>query len=173
MTQSFVLTFVGPDQPGLVEKIARVVHRHGGNWLESRMSQLAGQFAGIARVSIEAQNAGALQTALEALSDGALTVVVRASAAAMAASDSEMTLNILGPDRPGIVQEVSHALASCGINLLEMDTRVSSAPMSAEALFEADARVAIPAGLDLPALEERLDDIANRLSVDIALEPCT
>ena len=41
-----VLTLIGPDRPGLVEAVAEVVARHGGNWLESRMAHLAGKFAG-------------------------------------------------------------------------------------------------------------------------------
>ena len=43
---SLVLTLIGPDRPGLVERVSDVVASHGGNWLESRMAHLAGQFAG-------------------------------------------------------------------------------------------------------------------------------
>src|SRR4051812_3506563 len=39
-----VMTIIGPDRPGLVELLASLVAEHGGNWLESRMSHLAGQF---------------------------------------------------------------------------------------------------------------------------------
>ncbi len=42
-----VLTLIGPDRPGLVEAVAEPIAAHGGNWLESRMAHLAGQFAGI------------------------------------------------------------------------------------------------------------------------------
>ena len=40
-----VITVFAPDTPVLVEQIARCIAEHGGNWLESRMSRLAGQFA--------------------------------------------------------------------------------------------------------------------------------
>ena len=55
-----VLTVIAEDQPGLVERIAQCISEHGGNWLESRMSRMAGQFAGILRVDVPlAAHAGA------------------------------------------------------------------------------------------------------------------
>ena len=57
---SLVLTILGADRPGLVESIARLVAEHQGNWLESRMAHLAGQFAGILRVEVDAAQAESL-----------------------------------------------------------------------------------------------------------------
>ena len=52
MPRSYVLTLIGPDSPGLVERLAEAVADAGGNWVESEMSRLAGQFAGILRVQL-------------------------------------------------------------------------------------------------------------------------
>ena len=49
-----VMTIISPDRTGLVESIARTVAENGGNWLESRMCRLGGEFAGILRVEIPA-----------------------------------------------------------------------------------------------------------------------
>jgi len=38
-----------------VDSLAGIVADHGGNWLESRMSRLGGQFAGILRVQVPAE----------------------------------------------------------------------------------------------------------------------
>ena len=54
-----VLTLIGPDRPGLVESLAKRVTAHGGNWVESRMAHLAGQFAGILRVEVPPENVAA------------------------------------------------------------------------------------------------------------------
>lgn len=40
-----VLTLIGPDRPGLVEAVADTIAARGGNWVESRMARLGGQFA--------------------------------------------------------------------------------------------------------------------------------
>jgi glycine cleavage system regulatory protein len=47
MRQPLIITFTGPDRPGVVDRLAGVVSQHGGNWEESRMARLAGSFAGI------------------------------------------------------------------------------------------------------------------------------
>ena len=52
MPTSLVLTVLGEDRPGLVESLASIIAAHEGNWSESRMAQLAGQFAGILRASV-------------------------------------------------------------------------------------------------------------------------
>ena len=60
MTTYLVLTAIGEDKPGLVESLARIISDNSGNWLESSMSQLAGKFAGILRVSVNDNNADKL-----------------------------------------------------------------------------------------------------------------
>ena len=56
MTNFLVLTVISDDKPGVVETLAKTITEHGGNWLECRMSHLAGKFAGILRVSVEIEN---------------------------------------------------------------------------------------------------------------------
>ncbi|HMP08628.1 MAG TPA: ACT domain-containing protein, partial [Lacipirellulaceae bacterium] len=76
-TTSLVLTVLGPDRPGLVESLARAVAEHGGNWVESRMAHLAGHFAGILRVEVDADRASALAAAVAALGSTGLESLVR------------------------------------------------------------------------------------------------
>lgn len=171
MATPFVFTFVGADQPGLVEKLSRTVAAHGGNWLESRMSELAGQFAGIVKVEIPQAQAAALRTALLALSAQQLSVLV-ADQQGEPATGSKRTLrlSILGNDRPGIVREVAHALAQRQISVREMNTSITSAPMSGAPLFEALAHIQVPMALDLAELTTQLNRIADTLTVDIDLQ---
>ena len=53
MTTHLVLTVIADDKPGLVESLSQIIASNSGNWLESSMSQLAGKFAGILRVSVD------------------------------------------------------------------------------------------------------------------------
>src|SRR5215208_771327 len=52
MLATLVMTVIGADRPGLVQMVAARVADHGGNWLESRMCRLGGQFAGILRIEV-------------------------------------------------------------------------------------------------------------------------
>lgn len=171
MTTSIVFTFIGSDKPGLVEKISNTVSLHHGNWLESRMSQLAGQFAGITRIQVATIHCDDLCAALNALSSDDLNVVVQVGGAAdNSARYKHFQLNLIGNDRPGIVRELSSALATRNINVCEMNTNVTSAPMTADPLFEATADIQVPLSLDLDELSDRLEEISNDLGVDINLE---
>lgn len=170
MSTSIVFTFIGADKPGLVEKLTNTVSKHDGNWLESRMSQLAGQFAGITRVQISDDKADGLKAALTALSTNDLNIVVQSGNNIGNETVKQLELSLIGNDRPGILKELSSALAARNINVCELDTHLTSAPMTAETLFEAHASIQVPASLDLEELTDKLEEIANDLTVEINLD---
>jgi len=68
MAHPLVMTIISPDRTGIVESIARVVAENGGNWLESRMCRLGGEFAGILRIEIAAEKKPTLLDALAKVS---------------------------------------------------------------------------------------------------------
>lgn len=166
-----VLTVIGSDRPGLVEMVARIVAAHGGNWLESRMSRLGGEFAGIIRVEIPAAAQAGLERELAGLSAQGLTVVSRASGAEPVAGRRFAALDLVGLDRPGIVRDISQALARAGANVEELTTSCESAPMSGEPLFKAAIKISLPDACDTTAIRRELEEIAANLLVDISLEP--
>jgi glycine cleavage system regulatory protein len=170
MTTDLVLTLLGPDRPGLVEAVADTIAAHGGNWLESRMAHLAGKFAGILRVEVPAENTGPLMTALARLETRGLRIVLEPATGAGGGERLQaMELELLGLDRPGLVREVSRLLAQQGINVEELVTDRSSAPMSAEMMFRARARLSVPPSADLGALRRDLERLAGDLMVEIRL----
>src|SRR5690348_15202643 len=111
MQRSLVMTIIGEDRPGLVESVADLVARHGGNWLESRMSRLGGQFAGILRAEVPAEKQSALLGALKTLESKGLSVIAHTDAVGALPAGPLSVLDIVGQDRPGIVREISRALA--------------------------------------------------------------
>jgi glycine cleavage system regulatory protein len=170
MHSSLVMTVIGPDRPGLVDTLATLIAQHGGNWTESRMAHLGGQFAGILQVVVPTANVAALQAELQRLASSGLTVsAVSDSAASAGAALPELSLELLGHDRPGIVREIARALADCGVNVEELHTEVQSAPMSGEALFRAQARLRLPANCDAAALRQQLTRAAEKLDVEVTL----
>lgn len=167
--ESLVVTVIGKDRPGLVESVSAVVEEHGGSWVESRMSRLAGEFAGILRVSVPAAQAEGLAGALEALRAGGLHVVVERGFEETAEEGHLIVLELIGSDRPGIVHKISEALAARGVNVDELNTECEGAPWSGDTLFKAMARLRAPKGLDLDQLRESLEAIAADLMVDISI----
>src|SRR5665811_344372 len=109
MQTPLVMTVIGKDRTGLVESVARLVAEHGGNWLESRMCRLGGEFAGIVRIAVPTTQRQALEAALGKLPG--LTTVVRGDEPVPRAAQAVLvSLEVLGQDRPGIVREITRAL---------------------------------------------------------------
>ena len=169
MQVPLVMTIIGPDRTGLVESVARVVAEHGGNWLESRMCRLGGEFAGILRIELPVEKRQMLLNALQKLQEHGLQIVVRpGETAASTAKGRQARLEIVGHDRPGIVREITSALARANVNVEEFSSECVSAPMSGETLFKAAARLQLPERCDLAALKKELEKIAADLLVDIS-----
>jgi glycine cleavage system regulatory protein len=167
MQSQLVLTVIGKDRPGLVEALAATVADHGGNWLESRMCHLGGEFAGLLRVEVPPTGADALSAALAKLDAQGLQVVVHSDHAVTQPAAASATIELIGQDRPGIVRQISKVLASHQVNVEELHTERSSAPMSGEMLFQARIEVRAPAGADGTAVRRSLERIAADLMVEI------
>jgi glycine cleavage system regulatory protein len=169
MTQHLVLTVIGDDRPGLVGELSAIISAHRGNWLESSMAQLAGKFAGIVEVGVDSANAAALSAALGQLK-GLKVTVESATAQKSAPKGRRLKLALVGHDRIGIVREVSQVLAHHAVNVENLETHTSSAPMSAAVLFHAVAELTAAPNLDVGALTDELERISNDLMVDITLD---
>lgn len=165
-----VLTIISDDKPGVVELLAQTIGKHQGNWLESRMAHLAGKFAGILQVAVATERQEALRNALLDLNTKGLKIIVETSIATTRPACHEFRFSVVGNDRPGIVYEIAQAFAGRNINMDELETAYSSMPWSGEPLFEATGTIEVPDTVDMEALYDQLDMIADELAVDIRLE---
>lgn len=171
MKRSLILTVIGQDKPGLIEMVSTTLAGHHASWHQSSMLKLAGTFAGILAASVEDKHSQALKTALTNLDAEGLKVIVE-DGVEDAASDggTAISLDLIGHDKPGIINQISRTLASRGVSVDRLETALVSGSMSAEELFKAEAELRIPTGLDLDALQEDLEAIAADLMVDISLQ---
>jgi glycine cleavage system regulatory protein len=164
---SLILTVIGPDRPGLVRTLAEAVSAHGGSWLESRMARLAGQFAGIVLVEVSGD---ALLADLKALEGQGLRIVVQSGGPAPSAApapEPRLALEVIGNDRPGIVRDITRVLATCGVNIEELVTGVTSGSFSGGTLFRATALLRAPNEDAVDAVREGLEELGDELMVDI------
>jgi glycine cleavage system regulatory protein len=170
---TLVLTILGDDRPGLVSAVSAPVSAHAASWERSEMSRLAGKFAGIVVVSAPDDRVDALTAELVALEAQGLQVhVERSGEAALPDSppvSDRLQLDLLGADRPGIVAEISAALAEAHVSIDELSTDVRDAPMAGGTLFEARAVLNAPADSDTDALRAVLEALADELMVEIRL----
>lgn len=134
------------------------------------MSRLGGQFAGILRVEIPSEREHAFVEGTRGLQVKGLTLVVVPDVPGRGgASGQAWVMELIGQDRPGIVRQISHALAARGVNVEDLHTECVSAPMSGETLFKARALIHVPPGCDVAELRQAMEKVAADLIVDIAL----
>jgi len=176
MQQALIITFVGSDRPGIIQEVANTVEQHGGSWAGSRMSHLAGQFAGVALIHCPAEQTDALTNALNGLSERGIILHVKhddepAPAATQTGGEpARLRLSFIGHDRPGLVRQVTAAISLRHINVERLNTDVSSAPMTGDQLFTLDAELTVPPDADLDELRDTIDAIGQQLDLDVTLQ---
>lgn len=164
-----VITIVGADRPGIVESLAAVVAQHGGNWLSSSMSNLAGQFAGIIEVAVADERRQALAEAIGTV-PGLQVHSVVGGESTTTGETPVAGIEVVGLDQPGIVHRLTAVLRGAGVNLLQFASWTEPAPNSGDELFRAAAEFELTDAVDLEALKDGLDAVAEELAVDIELE---
>ncbi|HTV34505.1 MAG TPA: ACT domain-containing protein [Methylocella sp.] len=169
MPVEMVLTIISKDRPGLVQTLAQVIADHSGNWIDSSMARLGGEFAGILRVDVPEPTVASFEKSLDALAEQGIAVTTRHDSVAPRSQGRRVHLSLTGVDHPGIVREVSSALARHGVSINELHTEVRPASMTGEPLFTAQAIVILPTGLSTDAMRAELERIANDVMVDLAL----
>ncbi|MDK2972734.1 MAG: glycine cleavage system transcriptional repressor [Candidatus Sumerlaeota bacterium] len=174
MNTHVLLTTVGADRPGIVEDIAGWVATHGGNIEESRMAQLAGEFATIILVAGEGALAERLDDTRVAFEESArLNVFLRTVSARDIAAAAEpqlrYALHATSLDHSGIVHQVAGLLRTHGINVVSAETRRMSAPFSGAPVFVLDMAIDVPSSLPVARLRARLAEFGERENIDVTL----
>jgi glycine cleavage system regulatory protein len=169
MKSYLVMTVLGNDRPGLVSSLADTVASHGGNWLESRMARLAGQFAGIVRIECAPDTVDALIHELQTPGRSGLTITAVREEEDETIDRRTLVVDVVGNDRPGIVRELSAAVASAGGNIEELTTGLESAPMSGHPMFRAHGIVSIPENTKTEVLIASIECLGGDLTVDVSL----
>jgi len=172
MSTQLILSFIADDRPGLVGMLSQTVTQSGGNWLESRMAHMAEKFAGIARVDCpDAGSAEALKISLAALEAEGIRVSIAEARKAAGLPGTPIIIELVGPDHPGIVRDITQCLAARNVSIEMMETHTDEAPMGGGILFHAHMEVLSPPGLDQALLHGELEQIADALMVDLLLHP--
>ena len=168
-----ILTAVGPDQVGLVERISEFISRHACNIEDSKMAVFCGEFAVIMLISGE--GAALVKVARdyrEIEAETGLSIAIKTPSARMAPQSFlpyKLTASCM--DHPGIVYHISGVLSSLGINIESMETKTYAAPVSGTPIFQLEATLAVPASTNINQVRARFNEIQRDENIDIDLSP--
>jgi len=79
-------------------------------------------------------------------------------------------IQVSGADRPGIVQAIAGILASRGINVASLESRLTYAPESGTPMFVLEADLHVPSKIVLSELRSQLAATCEEENLDFALE---
>ncbi len=171
-TEKIIVTLFAKDRPGIVRALSDTVLTHKGNWLESSLSRLCGQFTGIVHVEVVSSDRAALIAAFDELKSDGIHVTVQQHDGVKDDDQEVNGLQILieANDRPGIVKEITEALAAENVNVDNIDTEVESASMAGYPIFRAHLFLAMPDDLSEDDLADVLEGVSDDVMVSILEE---
>ena len=164
---SLIISAVGSDRPGIVSELTGIITNHGGNIEESRMTRLGSDFTIIMLVSVDIKWKESLVVALQAMKE--LSITTKGTEPNTVIKDTNCQIFLNGADNEGIVRVLSKYLAGKYINILEMETNISNAPITGTPLFNLMAITTIPDNIDLVEIQSDLTLIAQKLGVEITV----
>ena len=168
---SLILSVVGSDRPGLTQALAGAVLAAGGNWLESHLSRLGGLYVGSVLIELAADRVEALREAVRTVDAHGLEVRIAPAVEAPGAAGEALHFSLVGQDRPGIVRQVTAVLSGLDVNIETFETRISAEAHSGAPLFNMEARLRLPPGLQAAGVQAALEAISAEIMIDISLTP--
>ena len=145
--KNLIITATGSDRPGIVSEISGVITSHGGNVEESRMSKMGSDFAIIMLVSVDPDWEESLKVSIQSINN--LHIDIKHTQAQNPCDSHKYQIDLNGADNEGIVKVLSEYLAEKSINIVELDTQITHAPISGTPLFNLKAIIELPENINL------------------------
>jgi glycine cleavage system transcriptional repressor len=166
-----ILTAVGPDQIGLVEKISQFIVQHGCNFEDSKMAVFCGEFAVIILITGESRLLVKIANAYHELEIGTGLTISLKTPSTRKPVDLFLPYRLTAScmDHPGIVHKLSQVLSNHGVNIESMETKTYAAPVSGTPIFCLEALISVPARTNINSLRERFAEIQREENIDIEL----
>jgi glycine cleavage system transcriptional repressor len=167
----YLLTAAGPDRPGLVADVSKLLFGAGCNLEDSSMTRLQGEFAMLVIFSAPpAAKSRALAAKFKALEKRGIRVTLKSLAARERktpdSAGKTRLVTVYGGDQPGIVFHVTRALAGLDFNVTDLTTHRTEGDGAGYILYiEGEAPVSVTDEAIAAALEEETSGLGLTASV--------
>ena len=171
-TDHLVITAVGSDRPGIVNRLSTVIVERNCNISDSRMAILGGEFAVILLVNGTVTDIEQLQRTLDQQQQQlGLTIITKPTHGQVRPAERQhYIVEVVTLDQPGVVQRLTGFFAERNINIADLSTASYAAPHTGTAMFELQMRVDIPTGTDLDTLRDQYLNFCEGLDMDTSFE---
>lgn len=168
-----VISALGKDQPGIVNKLSRAILDADCNVLDTRMAVLSGEFAILMAVEAPWDKLARLESQLPDLQkELGLTVIAERTEPSNATVQClPYGVDVVALDQPGIVHNLAAFFAGRGINIEDMTTSSYAAAHTGTPMFGVRMTIGIPASMHIAGLREEFMEFCDGLNLDAVLEP--
>ncbi|KAK4535493.1 hypothetical protein CDCA_CDCA05G1518 [Cyanidium caldarium] len=174
LDKEYVLTLVGKDRIGAVHDFTVEVNKHGGNFEESRMVRLGGEFAIMSLLTVaDARIQELEQSVQKAFPDYTVACrLTRDTGEHSVEAYRMLQLSVEGPDQKGIVRAVTESLLPFQAHVESMETETVPAPFAGWPLFRMNALVAVPKQVSMEDVDQALyRNVEDRFDLMLDLTP--
>jgi glycine cleavage system transcriptional repressor len=161
-----IITAIGVDKPGLVDKISFIISQNDGNIENSKMIKIDNQFAMIIDFSC-IKNLDSIKADLDKIKELQITY--------KPVKDSDDSYKyfkkylIKGADNQGIVNKVSSFFSNQDINIIEVNTFLESAPITGTPLFNMEIIINYNNSNNITDIDSKLISLCDNLNLDIKI----
>jgi glycine cleavage system transcriptional repressor len=174
MKKFFAITAIGKDRPGIVAGVSKALYDLGTNIEDSSMTILSSEFAMILIVSTkENVDASHFESRFKELTSkiGLFISIKELDESEIPSKKSTgvpYIISVIGTDKPGIVYRVSELLASKGINITDLNTKVI--PGETAPVYTMILEVDVPQYIDVTLLEDEFSILEKEMAIDISIK---
>ena len=161
-----IITAIGVDKPGLVNKITSVISQNNGNIENSKMIKIENQFAIIIDFS-DSENLNIIKSQLDLIQD--LKISYNIIKKLNIPTKSLATYLIKGADDQGIVDTISNYFKDNHLNIVEVDTFIEPAPITGSPLFNMKITIEYNQSINLNKISADLAEICDNLNLNLNL----
>ena len=173
MESLLVITALGEDKPGIVDKLSEAVVACNCNIIDSRMSVLGGEFAVLLMVAGKWNELTKLEDTLATAGESlGLTIACKRTETSKPSTDlMPYSVEVISIDQPGIVHELARFFSSRNLNIQELNTTQYAAAHSGTPMFAMQLTANIPASQHIAGLRDEFLDFCETLNMDATMEP--
>jgi glycine cleavage system transcriptional repressor len=168
-----VISALGKDRPGIVNKLSKAIYDVDCNITDSRMTVLGGEFAILLLVQGPWNMLAKLEDQVPELQER-LDLTITTKHTSERSSEANLLpygVDVVALDHPGIVYSLASFFSDRHINIEDMTTTCYAAAHTGTPMFSVRMNIGIPADIHIAALRDEFMDFCDSMNLDAVLEP--
>lgn len=168
-----VLSALGQDRPGIVDKLSKAIFDHECSIADSRMTVLGGTFAILLMVEGPWDKLARLEDQVKELQkELGLTIISQRTERRVPSGNLlPYGVDVVSLDHPGIVHSLASFFSQRGINIEDMSTSCYAAAHTGAPMYSVHMSVGIPSRIHIATLRDEFMDFCDDMNLDAVLEP--